>query len=75
MAAKKLALKKDRKKFVFSRIKFKNGEYFDIREHVLLKDEGKFVPTKKGICIPIEDLEDFTRLVKKVKKLKAEKAD
>jgi len=42
--------------------RYKGRDYFDLRLHVR-RDDGKGVPTRKGISLPVEDLEHVAAAV------------
>lgn len=48
--------KGNRVKVVVNRGVYKDVDRVDVRQYVDLKEDGNFVPTKKGISIPVKDL-------------------
>jgi len=60
----------DARKVVFSRAKYKGKERLDIREKIntnYSSEEPNWVWTRRGVSIPIQEWDQFFRVVKKVK--------
>ena len=52
----------DKVQIVTGVTEFRDVIYYDIRTHVLLskgKDAGKFVPTRKGVSVPLDKAKRF----------------
>ena len=50
---------------------FKGKRYIDVRKYFVDKATGKDIPTKKGISIAMDELDELINLLSKVEELKA----
>jgi len=48
--------KSNKVKVVVKREVYKGVERLDVRQYVDLEEDGNFIPTKKGISIPMNDI-------------------
>lgn len=48
--------KSDKVKTVVKREVFKGVDRLDVRQYVDINEDGNFIPTKKGISIPMDDI-------------------
>lgn len=58
---------KGKDKIIVAFKEFKGKEYIDIRTH-FQNDKGDWIPTKKGITLSPDNLDDMIDLLKKAKK-------
>jgi len=57
---------KGKDKIIVSVKEFKGKEYIDIRTH-FENDEGEWIPTKKGISLTLNNLDEMIDLLKEAK--------
>ncbi|GAB4116192.1 MAG: hypothetical protein Kow00103_11600 [Candidatus Caldatribacteriota bacterium] len=57
------------KKIVLSVGEFRGAERVDLRQYVKLKDGNEYIPTPKGINFSAEWIEDFLKMVEKLKEI------
>lgn len=58
---------KGKDKIIVALKEFKGKEYIDIRTH-FQNDDGDWIPTKKGITLSPDNLDEMIDLLKKAKK-------
>lgn len=59
----------DNKKLILSIGEFKGDERIDLRQYIKIKDDGQYIPTKKGINFNSEWVEKFIGMVEKLKEI------
>ena len=63
------AIKKNEKMKIFTRLENYDGAYsIDIRYYYLAED-GDYMPTRRGVKIPVDKVSEFTKIVLKAEKL------
>ena len=60
----------DNAKLVLSLGEFRGSQRVDLRTYVKLKDKEEYTPTKKGINFNAEWVDDFIKLIEKLKDAK-----
>jgi len=65
-------LEKGKDKIIISLKEFKGKHYIDIRTY-FENQEGEWIPTKKGISLTPENLDDVIKFLKEAKQKVAEK--
>jgi len=59
----------DNKKIVLSVGEFRGAERVDLRQYVKVKEGNEYIPTPKGINFSAEWIEDFLKMVEKLKEI------
>jgi len=59
----------DNKRLVLSVGEFRGVERVDLRQYVKVKGEDEFIPTPKGINFNAEWIDDFVKMVEKLKEV------
>lgn len=62
----------DNKRLILSIGEFRGAQRVDIRTYVKLKDKDEYIQTKKGINFNAEWVDDFVKMVEKLKDAKFE---
>ncbi len=59
----------DNKRLVLSVAEFRGVERVDLRQYVKVKDGDEFIPTPKGINFNAEWIDDFMKMIEKLKEI------
>jgi len=59
----------DNKRLVLSIGEFRGVERVDLRQYVKVKDGDEYIPTPKGINFNAEWIDDFVKMVEKLKEV------
>ncbi|MFW6149043.1 MAG: PC4/YdbC family ssDNA-binding protein [Atribacterota bacterium] len=62
----------DNKRLILSVGEFRGSQRVDLRTYVKLKDKDEYIQTKKGINFNAEWVDDFIKMVEKLKDAKFE---
>jgi hypothetical protein len=67
-------IQKGKDKIIVTVKEFKGKQYIDLRTH-FENDQGEWIPTKKGISLTPDNLDDMIGFLQKAKKAAPEKAE
>jgi hypothetical protein len=67
-------IQKGKDKIIVTVKEFKGKQYIDLRTH-FENDQGEWIPTKKGISLTPDNIDDMIGFLQKAKKAAPEKAE